>query len=110
MLGASMLNIGSLVFGLIAWVLPVVNLSQGKRSDYRHWTILSVVSVSACAASLCMQIFYQEYLVKIQDWSALMDTTHAVAWVSIILLAVTIVLNIITFVVYHKNANNGNER
>ncbi|QAT51319.1 hypothetical protein EQM14_11330 [Caproiciproducens sp. NJN-50] len=109
MLGAGLLNIGSLVLGLIAWVLPAVNLAQAKNSDCRNWA-LSVVSVSACAVALCMQIFYSEHLVKIQDWSALMDTSHSTAWISTMLLVVTIVLNTITFVVYHKNINNGNER
>lgn len=63
---------------------------------------LSIGSVSACAISLCMQIFYTNHLVKIEDWSALMDTSSAVALVVTVLLAVTIILNVITLVVYGK--------
>jgi len=48
-----------------------------------------------------MQIFYADHLVKIEDWSALMDTSNAVALVATLLLAVTIILNAITLVVYH---------
>ena len=95
------LNLGSLVLGLIAWILPVVNLAKHNKADHRNWVAFSVASVSACAISLCMQIFYQNYLVKIEDWSALMDTSSAVALVSTVLVAVTIVLNMITLVIYH---------
>lgn len=101
MFGAGWLNLGSLVFGLIAWVLPVLTLMQHNKADHRHWAALSVASVSACAISLCMQIFYTDHLVKIEDWAALMDTSHAVAMVATILLVVTIILNAITLNAYY---------
>lgn len=94
------LNVGSLVLGLIAWLLPVVNLVGYIIGKQRNWAILSILSISACAISLCFQIFYNNHLVKIEDWSALMDTTGAVAILSAVLLVVTIILNAITLVVY----------
>lgn len=94
------LNVGSLVLGLIAWLLPVVNLVGYIIGKQRNWAILSILSISACAISLCFQIFYNNHLVKIEDWSALMDTTRAVAILSAVLLVVTIILNAITLVVY----------
>ncbi len=101
MLEAGLLNLGSLVLGLIAWILPVVNLLQHNKANHRHWIFFSVTSVSACAISLWMQIFYTNHLVKIEDWSALIDTSHAVASVATLLLVVTIILNAITLVVYY---------
>ncbi len=98
----SWLNLGSLVLGLTAWILPVANLAKHNKADHRNWVVFSVVSVSACAISLCMQIFYQNYLVHIEDWSALMDTSSAVALVSTVLVVVTIVLNAITLAVYYN--------
>lgn len=95
-----LLNLGSLVLGLIAWILPVVSLMRYVMRDRRNWIVLSILSISACAISLWFQILYQYHLVKIEDWSALMDTTSAVAFVSAALLIVTIVLNAITLVVY----------
>lgn len=100
MFGYSLLNLGSLVFGLIAWILPVVYIALYNINN-RNWVVYSVASVSACAISLCMQIFYQNYLVRIEDWSALMDTSAAVALVSATLLVVTIVLNAIMLVICH---------
>ncbi|WP_243120522.1 hypothetical protein [Pelotomaculum sp. FP] len=104
MFGAGWLNLGSLVLGLIAWILPVVNLVRHNKADRRNWVVFSVASVSTCAISLCMQIFYTDHLVKIEDWSALMDTSHAVALVATLLLAVTIILNVITLVVYYRKS------
>ncbi|KKO53455.1 hypothetical protein [Paenibacillus sp. DMB20] len=96
----SLLNLGSLVLGLIAWILPVVNLVRYEKHEHRSWGILSIMSISACAISLCLQIFYNYHLVKIEDWAALLDTTGAVAFVAAVLLIVTIILNAITLIIY----------
>jgi len=95
-----MLNLFSLVLGLVAWILPIVNLMRYKQHDHKNWVAFSIISISACAISLCLQIFYNYHLVKMEDWSALMDTTGAVAFVSVVLLIVTILLNAFTLIVY----------
>ncbi|WP_347488490.1 hypothetical protein ABDB91_14880 [Desulfoscipio sp. XC116] len=102
MFEAGWLNLGSLVLGLIAWILPVINLVQHNKTDHRNWVIFSVASLSASAISLCMQIFYTNHLVKIEDWSALMDTSSAVAFFATLLIVVTIILNAITLVLYYE--------
>jgi hypothetical protein len=44
------LNLGTLVLGLIAWILPAINIMRyEKRST--NWITLSIVSLSAC--SIC---------------------------------------------------------
>lgn len=102
----SWLNVGSLVLGLIAWILPVANLAKHNKAEHKNWVVFSVASVSACAISLCMQIIYQNFLVRIEDWSAVMDTSGAVALVSTVLVVVTIGLNAITLVIYNKEKFN----
>ena len=99
-----LLNLGSLVLGLIAWILPVVNLMRYEKQNQKNWVPLTIMSISACAISLCFQIFYNYHLVKIEDLSALMDTTGAVAFVAAVLLIVTILLNVITLIVYRDRA------
>ncbi|QQZ08679.1 hypothetical protein [Heyndrickxia vini] len=94
------LNVGSLVLGLIAWILPIVNLLREKKQEYKKWVVLSIISISACAISICFQVFYSYHLVKIEDISALMDTIGAVAFASAVLVTVTILLNAITLFVY----------
>ncbi|WP_245698328.1 hypothetical protein [Sporosarcina ureilytica] len=66
--------------------------------------LLAIISMSACAISLCLQIFYQYHLVEIEDWSALMDTTGAVAFASAVLLIGTLFLNGLTLVVNRNKA------
>jgi cytochrome c oxidase subunit 4 len=102
MFGAGWLNLGSLVLGLIAWILPVANLMWRNDAQHRNWPVLSAVSITACAISLWLQVLYSNHLVKIEDWSALMDTSAAVALVATILLVVTILLNAAAFVVYYR--------
>lgn len=97
------LNIGSLLLGLIAWILPVINLMRNKKHEHKNWGVLSVISISACAISISFQIFYNYHLVKIEDWSALMDTTRAVVIATAVLLIFTFILNGLTFIVYRQN-------
>jgi cytochrome c oxidase subunit 4 len=92
------LNLGSLIFGLAAWILPVVRLAKRDKADRRKGPLLSALSFGACAVSLCMQILYNDHLVKIEDWSALLDTSHAVASVSCLLLAGTILGNAVSWI------------
>jgi cytochrome c oxidase subunit 4 len=100
--GAPWLNLGSLLLGLVAWILPVVNLLQRHNADRsRNWMVFSIASVSACAIALVLQIFYTNHLVRIEDWSALMDTSSAVAKVATFLLVVTLMLNAGTLAVHY---------
>ena len=92
------INLGSLVLGLIAWILPVVNLTRYTK----NWVALSIMSISACAISLFFQIFNIYNRVKIEDWSALMDTMGAKVFIAAFLLIVTIILNVITLIIYRN--------
>jgi len=94
-----LLNIGSLLLGLIAWILPILNLTRDKKQN-KNWVVLSMISICACGISLCFQLFYTYHKVTVEDWGALMGTIYAVAYVSAILLTVTIILNVITLKVY----------
>ncbi|WP_271396513.1 hypothetical protein [Salinicoccus roseus] len=100
------LNIGSLVLGLIAWILPIASLAKHNKNNNKTWVVFSIASISACVISLCFQILYNDYLVRIEDWSALMDTSKGVVRLSFLLAIVTIVLNVITAIVYNKKSKN----
>ncbi|WP_249872502.1 hypothetical protein [Oceanobacillus saliphilus] len=96
-----LLNLGSLILGLISWILPLIILFRyQKRGSYKNWVVLTMISISACAISLCFQIFNNYYLVKMEDFSALIDITGAVTTASAVLLIVTIILNAITLIAY----------
>jgi cytochrome c oxidase subunit 4 len=103
---AGWLNLGSIVLGLIAWILPIVNLMLIKKHNHTNWIFLCFISMGACTISLCFQIFYNNYLVKIEDWGALMDITGGTVFAAIVLLIVTFVLNAITLIIYSKRTTN----
>ncbi|MBD7964758.1 hypothetical protein [Fictibacillus norfolkensis] len=92
-----LLNVGSLILGLIAWILPVLNLF---RKQNKSWKMLSTISISACSISLCFQILYTYHKVLMEDWAGLLDTMFATAFASAALLIITIALNVMTLVVY----------
>ncbi|MDT9025078.1 MULTISPECIES: hypothetical protein [Rossellomorea] len=96
------LNIGSLLLGLIAWILPIASLAKRNKENNNTWVIFSIVSISACVVALIFQILYNDYLVRIEDWSALMDTSKGVVRLSSLLAIGTIGLNVITAIVYNK--------
>lgn len=97
-----LLNIGSLVLGLIAWILPAANLIRNKSENQGNRLMIGLVSMTACVIALFFQIFYNYHLVKIEDWSALMDTTGGVVVAATVLIFVTIVLNAVNLILYRK--------
>ena len=103
------LNLGSLVLGLVAWILPILNLVK-RNKNHKNWALYLIVSTSACVISLFFQIAYHNYLVRIGDWAALMDTSGAVVLLTFILTVVTILLNTITVIVYNKRSQSKFDR
>ena len=101
----SFLMLGSLVLGLIAWILPIVNIGRYKRNYNKNWAIYSIVSISACSIAISFQVIYSNYIVQIGDWSALMDTSGTSALLSMILLISTLVLNGISVGMYYTKNN-----
>ena len=96
------LNVGSLLLGLIAWILPIVNLMRYTKQGHNNWIVLSMISMSACAISMFFQMFNSYNRVKIEDWSALVDIMGARVSVAAVLLVGTIILNAITIIVYRN--------
>ncbi len=102
----TLLNPASLLLGLIAWILPIVNIINHKKLNNKNWATLSMISMSACAVSIYFQILYNNHLVNINDWTAIMDTIGSSVFLSSALLVVTIILNIITLLMYRNKTTN----
>src|SRR5699024_3797880 len=64
MIDAGWLNIGSLILGLVAWIIPNINLAGDKKQQNKKWVALTIISFSACTIAICFQIFYNLHLVK----------------------------------------------
>ena len=89
-----MLNLGSIVLGLAGWILPILHISQLSKKRRGLGRYAHILSMGACCLAIWFQICYDEHLVNIGDWSALMDTIGAVRKVSIFLLVTTFLINL----------------
>lgn len=87
----SLLNLGALILGLIAWALPVVSLFTKRNT--------AAGSFALCGISLLLETMYTQHLVDIGDWSAMEDTHYAVTFAAKTLVIITAALNFLAFVV-----------
>lgn len=87
-----LLNLGSLLFGAISWIIPTILLIRGKDPIKLRMKGMFYSFISASLA-IFMQILYSKHLVDINDWSALMDTRGGVVFAVSFLLIVLIILN-----------------
>lgn len=92
-----MYNIGSLVLGFAAWVIPLFAI--GKK--YR-FALCCIESLSCCAISLLFQLLEVQSRVHINDWSALIDTINAVVLAAVVLICGVFVANLIALFGFNK--------
>ncbi|MGB7460906.1 MAG: hypothetical protein WA887_08515 [Carnobacterium jeotgali] len=95
------LNVGSLILGLIAWIIPTVNIMRRNKRGNNH-SIPTLLSMGSCAVALWFQLSFNIYLIEINDYTALLDTVSTLKWVAAILIFVTISLNVISIVLNSK--------
>lgn len=86
------LTVGSLVFGLISWGIPLVLLAR-KTSATNAALKGSFISLGCALVSLFMEILYTNHLVAINDLSAILDTQGAIVFGAFVLVTVTAILN-----------------
>ena len=91
----SLLNLFSLLFGLLAWGLPFIAMSYLKGKKYKRVLNISILSISLTAVSIYLQFLYTNYLVKKSDWSALLDTNDFITLACTVLIGITFILNFI---------------
>lgn len=100
------LNAGSLLLGLIAWSMPVIGIIRRNKMAAKNRLLFSVISLSACAFSVWMQIVEINQRVLLHDWTALMDTGASLVTLSLILVTVTIILNAIVWLLSTKQPSS----
>ena len=88
-------NVVSLVFGISAWCIGFAAIKSKKKSSAYS---CSVTSFSLCAVSLFLQFLEIGNRVNAGDYAGIEDTIGAVIFAAGVLTAVTIVLNVVTFV------------
>lgn len=88
-----MFNIFSLVFGLIALLLPLFTL----RGELRRFVVFSIASFSSGFFALSLQFLEINLRVRAEDFTALMDTMSTLVFVAILFTGLTILVNFFTY-------------
>lgn len=96
----SVLMIGSLVFGLISWGLPIMHV--GFQNKVTNPGLVSLFSLGACATAISFQVIYGNLMISKNDIAGLMDTSGVLTVASIILLLGTLLLNGISYYVVSR--------
>ncbi len=86
-----LLNVLSLVLGLLSWALPLI--AYVRNLEKNRSLMFLFISMTSCIISLVSQMLYQRYLAIAEAASAIFDTMPSVALVSATLGLVTIALN-----------------
>lgn len=81
-------NVGSLILGLVAWILPLLAIGKPYR-----FVLCCIGSTVCCTGSLLLQLLEVQNRVHLEDWSALMDTVDAVILAAVVMLVVTLIAN-----------------
>ena len=81
------LNLGSLLLGLAAWVLPLA----GWRKKH---AALPLASFAACALALLLQVCSVLHRVNTGDFTTLADTMPFIMAAAVVMMAGTLVLNL----------------
>jgi cytochrome c oxidase subunit 4 len=99
------LNVGSLILGSIAWTLPVIGFLFFRKKYPQPSFGLVALSFAACAIAIFFQMMYNQYLIDINDMSALLDTSKATTTISGILLIFTAILNALNITIRIRKSN-----
>lgn len=65
-----LLNLGSLLLGLLAWMLPII----GSRKPNDQSMVYVTLSFASVSLAILFQLMFQHHYAKIEDLSAIMDT------------------------------------
>lgn len=92
------LNVLSLVLGLMAIALPLININLPHKYDRKRYILSTIASMGSCTMALFFQMIYTWHLIVIRDWTALMDTQATIVLCALILIAGTVLVNVLTYV------------
>ena len=87
-----MLNLGSLVLGVCAWVFAGLAIFVPKASASHRNTL---VSFTLCAAALVLQLVEINRRVLLDDYAAIADTIGGILTASVVLVSVTVIVNLV---------------
>ena len=82
------LNLWSIVLGVLAWLMGIWAIGKYKTWKFQF-------SYFFCAVALLLQLFVLKYSAFSGDYASIEDTIRAVIFAGIVMLAVTVILNVV---------------
>ena len=73
-----------------------------RQATRRHHVPGRPERPEACGAALLCQLVYISHLVRIRDWSSLLDTADAVVFAAAVLVAVTALLDLLALLLHRE--------
>lgn len=92
----TLFNIGSVILGFASFIFPIVSVAAARKENHNLSGILSFSGYASAILTLFFQIIYQNHLVDIKDWSALMDTSSALVLVAGLYIAALLIVNVLS--------------
>lgn len=83
-------SLGSITFGVLAILLPIIGIMIQKRSVW-----ISLSSLSICAVAIIIQLFHIAADALYGDAESIYDTINVRCMVSLLLLALVFALNVL---------------
>lgn len=95
-------SVVSILFGLVAWLIPILMILHKKC---RNTGLSILISMTLALSSLVTQFFQIRSYVINGDWSALEDTIFVLVMVVVFFSLVTILLNMIMFLKHNRKTS-----
>lgn len=95
--------VGSLVTGLIAWAIPLWQMTFSQRGKAVAAVFLSLM---AATTSIIVQLFSLAHKVDIRDFAAIEDTIHGLCGVVVLFSVITVLLNLLMLWRVKRNKND----
>lgn len=84
---------GAIGCGLLAWVAPLLAMGQFEKKKDVQGTSMQLASLVSAIFSLLCVITYRNYLIHMEDFSALVDTTRGFQFASLVMIVVALGMN-----------------
>lgn len=89
-----------LLFGFLAWVIPIIHILRNKKNSSSHFGISGSFSFLFCAVSIWLPILNMDLLMRNHETGTVQDIVWGYNFASIFLLMITIILNIFSYCAY----------
>ena len=83
--------------GSSSWILAIISIVFSNKKGKNTWKNYSIYSILSCSIALYFPILITDLMIRIGDFSAVIDTIWGFHYASIVLLLGTLILNVLNW-------------